>query len=446
MAILIPGARPVLARFARCALPLPPDPVGQLGASRRRPLTYLGARAVLARCARCALPLPPDPVGQLGASRRRPPTRYHGRLLVSWVLLTSVFGLAMPAGAARLKDIAAIEGVRANQLSGYGLVAGLNGTGDSQQALFTVQSVLNMLRRRGITLNINPRQLQIKNVAAVSVTALLPPFARQGSRLDVQLSSLGDAKNLQGGTLLQTPLFGADGQVYVVAQGPLSLGGGFSARAAGASAQKSHPTVGIVPGGGLVEREVPVRLGANGLLTLALHQPDFTTAGRAAAAVNAALGREAAHPLDAGTVAVSLPDDDPASAVGIATAIEQVEVTPDAAARVVLNERTGTVIIGSDVRVTPVAIAHGSLNVTVKTDFGVSQPAPFSNGQTVVVPDTSLHVEEGSKQNLVLLQPGVSLGELVSGLNALGVTPQDLIAILQAVASAGALHAELEIM
>jgi flagellar P-ring protein precursor FlgI len=360
------------------------------------------------------------------------------------LLVVALLALAPAAQAARLKDIASIEGVRGNQLSGYGLVAGLNGTGDSQQALFTVQSVLNMLRRRGITLNINPRQLQIKNVAAVSVTATLPPFAHEGGRLDVQVSSLGDAKSLQGGTLLQTPLFGADGQVYAVSQGAVSLGGGFSARAAGASAQKSHPTAGIVPGGGLIEREVPVALGADGLLTIALHQPDFTTAGRLASAVNEALGRDAAHPVDAGTVAVRL--DSPEAAVGTATAIEHVEVTPDTAARVVLNERTGTVIIGSDVRVLPVAIAHGSLNVTVKTDFGVSQPAPFSNGQTVVVPDSALHVDEGPKQNLVLLQPGVNLGDLVAALNALGVTPQDLIAILQAVQAAGALHADLDIM
>jgi flagellar P-ring protein precursor FlgI len=357
-------------------------------------------------------------------------------------------GLAHAAGAAgaRLKDIASIEGVRENQLSGYGLVAGLNGTGDSQQAIFTVQSVLNMLKRRGITLNINPRQLQIKNVAAVSITAALPAFARQGSRIDAQVSSLGDAKSLQGGTLLQSPLFGPDGQVYAVAQGAVSLGGGFSARAAGATAQKSHPTAGFLPGGGLVEREVPVTLGEHGVLTLALHQPDFTTAGRLAAAVNGALGRYAAHPVDAGTVTVALQSEGEAEAVSVATAIEHVEVTPDAAARVILNERTGTVIIGSDVRVMPVAIAHGSLNVTVKTDFGVSQPAPFSQGQTVVVPDSTIKVEEGEKRNLIVLRPGVNLGELVSGLNALGVTPQDLIAILQAVKSAGALEAELEIM
>jgi flagellar P-ring protein precursor FlgI len=347
---------------------------------------------------------------------------------------------------ARIKDIASIEGVRSNQLSGYGIVAGLDGTGDSQQSIFTVQSVLNMLRRRGITLNVNPRQLQIKNVASVSVTASLPPFARQGGRIDVLLSSLGDAKSLQGGTLLLTPLFAADGQVYAVAQGPVSLGGGFSAQGAGASAQKSHPTAGVVSGGALVEREVPVALGAGGVLTLALHQPDFTTAGRAAAAVNQALGRQAARPVDAGTVAVTLFGETVDEAVATATRIEGIEVTPDVAARVILNERTGTVIIGQDVRVLPVAVAHGSLNVTVKTDFGVSQPAPFSEGRTVVVPDTSIAVEEGAKQNLIVLRPGVSLGDLVGALNALGVTPQDLIAILQAVQTAGALQAELELM
>jgi flagellar P-ring protein precursor FlgI len=357
-----------------------------------------------------------------------------------------VLCLAAPASGARLKDIAAIEGVRQNQLWGYGVIAGLNGSGDSQQAIFTVQSVLNMLRRRGLTLNVNPRQLQIKNVAAVGVTALLPPFARQGSRIDVQLSSLGDAKSLQGGTLMLTPLFGADGQVYAVAQGPVSLGGGFSARAAGATAQKSHPTAAVIPGGALVEREVPVALGQGGILTVTLRQPDFTTAARAAAAVDEVLGRAAARPVDAGTLHVALEGRSTDEAVAVATLIEKVEVLPDAAARVVLNERTGTVIIGRDVRVMPVAIAHGSLNVTVKTDFGVSQPAPFSQGETVVVPDTTLSVEEGAKHNLLLLRPGVNLGELVAGLNALGVTPQDLIAILQAIQAAGALQAELELM
>jgi flagellar P-ring protein precursor FlgI len=337
--------------------------------------------------------------------------------------------------------------VRSNQVWGYGIVAGLNGTGDSQQAIFTVQSILNMLRRKGLTLNINPRQLQIKNVAAVAVTAMLPPFARQGSRIDVQASSLGDAKSLQGGTLLLTPLAGPDGQVYAVAQGPISLGGGFSAQAAGASATKSHPTAAVIPNGALVEREVSVALGERGVLTVALHSPDFTTAARLSAAVNATLGRDAARPLDPGTVAVALTGTSNDEAVYVATAIEGVEVAPDTAARVVLNERTGTVIMGSEVRVMPVAIAHGSLNVTVKTDFGVSQPAPFSErGETVVVPDSTINVQEGAKQNLVVLKAGVNLGQLVSGLNALGVTPQDLIAILQAIKTAGALEADLELM
>jgi flagellar P-ring protein precursor FlgI len=380
-----------------------------------------------------------------------PPGPVHGRrapVLRQAVAFALGLLLAQAGGAraARLKDIADIQGVRPNQLTGYGLIAGLNGTGDTQQALFTVQGVMNMLKRRGITLSINPRQLQIKNVASVSITATLPPFARQGNRIDVQLSSLGDAKSLQGGTLMLSPLYGADGQVYAVAQGPVSIGGGFSARAAGASAQKSHPTAAVVPGGALVEREVPVSLGAGGVLTVSLHQPDFTTAGRAAAAVNDGLGRMAARPIDAGTIAVALLGDSPDEAVATATRIERVEVTPDTVARVILNERTGTVIIGSDVHVLPIAIAHGSLNVTVKTDFGVSQPAPLSQGQTVVVPDTSLKVEEGAKQNLIVLKPGVSLGELVGGLNALGVTPQDLIAILQAVQAAGALQADLELM
>ena len=369
----------------------------------------------------------------------------HPRTLRWFALLVVTLSVA-PAGAARLKDLAEIQGVRPNQLSGYGLVVGLNGTGDSQQAIFTPQSVLSMLKRRGIVLNVNPRQLQVKNVAAVMVTASLPPFARQGNRIDVQVSSLGDAKTLQGGTLLMAPLFGADGEVYAVGQGALSLGGGFSAKAAGASAVKNHPTVGIVPDGALVERELPVELGADGQILVALHRPDFTTAQRLADGINDTLGRHAAHLVDAGTVAVGMRGNGPDEAVGLATRIEQVEVTPDLPARVVMNERTGTVIMGADVRIHPVAIAHGSLQVTVKTDFGVSQPAPFSAGQTVVVPDSTLKVDEGQKANLAVLRTGVNLGELVAGLNALGVTPQDLIAILQAIKTAGALDADLEIM
>ena len=353
---------------------------------------------------------------------------------------------ASVAHAVRVKDIAAIEGARSNQLSGYGLVAGLNGTGDTQQALFTPQTVLNLLKRRGLTIDVNPRTLQVRNSAAVMVTATLPPFARQGGRIEAQVSSLGDAKSLQGGTLLPTPLFAPDGQVYAVGQGALSLGGGYAVRAIGASAVKNFPTVALLTEGAIVEREVPVELGAGGELKVALYQPDFTTAERVSRAVNAKLGRGASRPLDAGTVLIELRSTSPQEAVDTVTLIEQAEVTPDSPARVVLNERTGTVIIGQNVRLLPVAIAHGSLQVTVKTDFGVSQPAPFSNGETVVVPDSTIGVEEGKPQGIVTLRGGPNLGDLVSGLNALGVTPQDLIAILQAVKAAGALQADLEIM
>lgn len=364
-------------------------------------------------------------------------------LLVAGCVLLA---LSQPAGAARLKDIADVQGVRANQLQGYGIVVGLNGTGDSQQAVFTPQSVLNMLKRRGVVLDVNPRQLQVKNVAAVIVTADLPPFARQGQRLDVQISSLGDCKSLQGGMLLMSPLFAPDGQVYAVAQGALSLGGGFSAKAAGASALKSHPTVGVVPDGGVVERDLEVPLGADGQLMLTLRQPDFTTAKRISEAINNTLGRGAAHAVDATSVGVSMRGNTSEEAVSLLTQIEHVEISIDGPARVVMNERTGTVIIGDDVRILPVAIAHGSLQVTVKTDLGVSQPAPFSEGQTVVIPDSTIKVEEGAKRNLAILRSGVSLRDVVGGLNALGVTPQDLIAILQAIKTAGALEAELVLM
>jgi flagellar P-ring protein precursor FlgI len=288
--------------------------------------------------------------------------------------------------------------VRGNQLTGYGVVVGLEGTGDGQQSVFTVQSILSMLRRRGVTVTIDPRQVRVKNAAAVVVTATLPAFARSGNRIDVQLSSIGDAESLRGGTLVMTPLFGGDQQVYAVAQGAVSLGGGFTASAPGASATSGHPTVGVVTGGALVEREVPVDLRGDGMVRLSLHE------------------------------------------------VETLDVVPDRRARVIVNERTGTVIMGEDVRIAPVGIAHGSLQVTVKVDLGVSQPAPFSEGQTVVVPDSTVQVEEGQAERLSLFKGGVSLRDLVAGLNALGITPQDLIAVLQAIKSAGALDADLEIM
>lgn len=368
------------------------------------------------------------------------------RIFRTFIAGAGLAAMASPAYAARVKDLANIQGVRPNQLQGYGLVVGLNGTGDSQQAVFTPQSVLNMLKRRGLVLDITPQQLQVKNVAAVIVTASLPPFARQGQRIDIQVSSLGDCKSLQGGSLLLSPLFGPDGQVYAVGQGAVSLGGGFAAKATGASATKSHPTAGMVPEGAIVEKDLQVPLGIDGQILVTLHQADFTTARRMSQAINDSLGRVAARAVDSSTVAIGMAGNSVDEAVALATNIETVEVSPDVAARVVMNERTGTVIIGADVHILPVAIAHGSLQVTVKTDLGVSQPAPFSQGETVVVPDSTITVEEGAKQNLVVLRPGVNLSDLVGGLNALGVTPQDLIAILQAIRSAGALEAELEIM
>jgi flagellar P-ring protein precursor FlgI len=351
--------------------------------------------------------------------------------------------IAFPAEAARIKDIADVEGVRGNQLTGYGVVVGLDGTGDGQQSLFTIQSILSMLRRRGVTISVDPRQIRVKNAAAVVVTATLPPFARSGNRIDVQLSSIGDSKSLRGGMLVMTPLLGPDQQVYAVAQGAVSIGGGFSAQAAGASSTSGHPTVGVVTGGAIVEREVPVVLGSDGVVRLSLRDADVTTATRVARAVNDSLGDGAAEAIDPATIEVHLLEHE--RAMALLPTIENLEVAPDRRAKVIVNERTGTVIMGEEVRIAPVAIAHGSLQIQVKTDLGVSQPAPFSNGQTVVVPDSTINVEGGKPQRLALLG-GVNLGQLVGGLNALGVTPQDLIAVLQAIKSAGALDAELELM
>ncbi len=375
--------------------------------------------------------------------------RKAGRAAVRTLAIVVATGLALvlawPARAARIKDIAAVEGVRPNQLSGYGVVVGLQGTGDGQQALFTIQSILNALRRRGVLITVDPRQIRVKNAAAVLVTATLPPFARSGDRIDVQVSSIGDAKSLRGGMLISTPLTAGDQQVYAVAQGAVSLGGGFALSAPGASATSGHPTVGIIPDGALVERELPVDLGADGMLRLSLHRPDVTTASRVAAAINTRTTAEAMA-IDPKTIQIELPDPGPVAAMGLLSRIEVLEVATDTPARVVVNERTGTVIMGQDVRIAPVAIAHGTLQVEVKTDFGVSQPAPFSEGQTVVVPDSQIVATEGQKRSLSVLEPGVTLGQLVGGLNALGVTPQDLIAVLEAIQAAGALQGELVIM
>jgi len=349
---------------------------------------------------------------------------------------------ASPGHAVRIKDVADVQGVRQNQLVGYGLVVGLNGTGDGKKARFTIASVASMLEKMGVT--IDPEDIQVDNVAAVMVTADLPPFSRLGSRIDVLVSSIGDSENLQGGTLLFSPLRAADGQVYAVAQGPVSTGG-FSAEGAGGKVQKNFPTVGRVVGGALIEREIPTQFGQKEVLSLILHRPDFTTTSRVAKAINAALNDNLAQTPDPGTIHIKVPEGFQGNTVALVTLIEGLEVIPDAVAKVVINERTGTVVMGSEVRISTIAIAHGNLSIQIKESAEVSQPLPFAEGETVVVPETELSIQEGNSR-LFLVDPGISIGELVKALNALGVSPRDLIAIFQSIKAAGALQAKLEII
>ncbi len=347
-----------------------------------------------------------------------------------------------PGYGARIKDIAKIVGVRNNQLVGYGLVGGLNGTGDKQGTEFTIQSLTNMLTKMG--LNVDPMAVKVKNVAAVMVTAELPAFARPGMRLDVTVSSIGDAKSLQGGTLLMTPLQGIDGETYALAQGALSLGG-FSAGQGGDSAGKNHPTVGMIPSGAVVERSVVVPIQLRERIHFVLNQPDFTTAEEVSRAMNRQIGETVAFSQDSRTVFVDVPADFQEHVVDFIARLERVEVSVDTPARVVVNERTGTVVMGENVRISTVAVSHGGLSVVIQEEPVISQPAPFGEGRTVVTSDTEVSVEE-EPSHLMVLPAGVSLGDVVQALNAVGVTPRDLIAILQAMKGAGALSAELVIM
>ncbi|MHC1698316.1 MAG: flagellar basal body P-ring protein FlgI [Geobacteraceae bacterium] len=346
--------------------------------------------------------------------------------------------------ATRIKDIASFDGVRDNQLIGYGLVIGLNGSGDSDQTKFPVQSLTNLLERSGVT--INRADITVKNIAAVMVTANLPPMSKQGTKLDVLVSSLGDAKSLAGGTLIMTPLKGGDGQVYAVAQGPVSTSS-FSYGGQAGSAQKNHPTAGRVPEGALVERELPYALTNRSQLRLNLHRPDFTTASRVASAINSKFQSAIAVCTDPGSVTLTLPEKYQGNTVEFAAALESLQVRPDMVAKVVLNERTGTIVIGNDVRLSTVAVAHGNLTLTIKETPQVSQPEPFSRGgETVVVPRTDLKVKEDKGGGLFVLKEGASIGDVVKALNAIGVTPRDLIGIMQAIKAAGALQGELEII
>lgn len=362
------------------------------------------------------------------------------------VVAISLFGLSAEANAAasRIKDLATIEGVRENQLVGYGIVVGLNGTGDSlNNAPFTKQSLQAMLERMGV--NTRGANMRTANVAAVMVTANLPPFSTQGNRIDVQIAALGDAKSLQGGTLLVTPLLGADGEAYAIAQGPLTVGG-FSAKGDGASVTRGVPTSARISSGALVEREVDFKLGSQNSVRLSLRNPDFTTARRIAMAINDLVGVPSAEPIDPSTVRLTLPAKFNGNIVDLITDIEQLAVEPDLPAKVVIDESTGIIVMGQDVRVSTVAVAQGNLTVTVTEQPEVSQPDPFSQGQTVVVPRTQVTVDDSSKKKMAIMHQTVSLRELVDGLNALGVGPRDMITILQAIKAAGALQAEIEVM
>jgi flagellar P-ring protein precursor FlgI len=351
--------------------------------------------------------------------------------------------IAPPAAAQiRIKDIVDMEGVRDNQLVGYGLVIGLNGTGDRlRSSVFTRQSLVGMLERLGVNSRDFERQLDTKNIAAVMVTANLPAFAKPGSRIDVAVSALGDATNLTGGTLLVTPLLGADGEVYAVAQGALATGA-ISAKGAAASVTRGVPTAGRISNGAIVEREVPFTLANRDRVRLSLKNPDLTTARRIATAINNSTRRNVATATDPRTVSVALNGRDP---VAFLTDIERLRVEPDQIARVVIDEATGTIVMGDAVRVSTVAIAQGNLTIRITETPQVSQPNAFAQGQTQVVPRTGIEIEDQSDRRMGILPQNVTLQELVRGLNSLGVGPRDLISILQAIKAAGALQADLEL-
>jgi flagellar P-ring protein precursor FlgI len=361
-----------------------------------------------------------------------------------FLLLGLVVIAAQASAASRIKDIADFEGIRENQLIGYGLVVGLNGTGDTlRNAPFTRQSLQAMLERLGV--NTRDVDLNTNTVAAVMVTANLPPFATQGTRIDVSVSALGNSESLQGGTLLVTPLVGADGEVYAIAQGSVAIGG-FSAQADAASVVRGVPTSGRIANGGLVERELEFKLASLTTLRLALRNPDLTTARRVALSINELIGLPTAEPLDPGTVRVDLPRDYDGNIVDLLTDIEQLLVEPDLAARVVIDENSGIIVMGQDVKVSTVAVAQGNLTVTISETPQVSQPQPFANGATVVVPRSEVEVNTDADAKLAIVSETVTLKQLVDGLNALGIGPRDMISILQAIKASGALQAEIEVL
>lgn len=349
------------------------------------------------------------------------------------------------ARTSRIKDIVNIEGVRDNMMVGYGIVVGLNGTGDKlNNSPFTQQSLIAMLERLGV--NVRGENLNTGNVAAVMVTATLPPFTTQGSRIDVNVSALGDAKSLQGGTLLVTPLLGADGTVYAVAQGPITISG-FSVQGESATVVRNIPTAGRIANGAIVEREIDFNLASMGQVRLSLRNPDFTTARRIARAIDGFLSVETASATDPGTVLLKKPKGYKGTLVDLITDIEQLPVEPDQIAKVIIDEKSGVIVMGADVRISPVAIAQSNLTIKISESAQVSQANPFaSGGQTVVVPRTDVSVNQGDDVKLGILDTGVTLEELVTGLNRMGVSPRDTITILQAIKASGALQADIQSM
>ena len=361
--------------------------------------------------------------------------------LIIFCLTALILASSGYAHAARIKDLCNVSGVRTNQLIGYGLVIGLKGTGDKVQTIFTTQSLSNMLEKMGI--RVDPTVTKIKNIAAVIVTADLPAFAKMGSKVDVVISSIGDATSIEGGVLVLTPLKGADGEVYGVAQGPIVVGG-FLASGQGASVTKNHPTVGRIANGMLVEKELNYGDYKPATITITLRAPDFTNTRRVVERINSVFDGSA-EARDGGTITIHTPEELRANPVKFLSIIENLEIKPDGQAKIVVDEKNGTVVIGENVMIATVAIAHGNISVQIKEDYRVSQPMPFSMGQTVVTPNTKIRVEE-EKSKLVVMEGGVTIRELVKALNAIGVSPRDMITILQTIKAAGALHAELEVI
>ncbi|GFM37797.1 flagellar P-ring protein [Desulfovibrio psychrotolerans] len=357
------------------------------------------------------------------------------------LVLTCLLALPPRAGAVRIKDIASFGGMRDNQLVGYGLVVGLSGTGDGRTSTFTISSMANMLDKMGVS--VDRDALRPKNVAAVMVTAKMPSSAQPGSRLDATISSIGDASSLLGGVLLLTPLKGIDGKVYGLAQGPLALGG-FSAEGEAARAQKNITTVGRIPNGVSVERGIPFQFNSQDALSLHMNNADFSTTQQVVNRLNETIGGDFAYATDASTIRLRVPPEYQNNLVPLMASIENVQITPDSRARVVVDEKTGTVVVGRDVRISQVAIAHGALQIVVQEGMQVSQPGAFSPGQTVAAPATDIAAQEENRR-LVLVE-GATLQELTDGLNSIGATPRDLISILRALKAAGSLHAELEVI